>query len=72
MSNWLLLPALWNSSPSLLADGLVVEGLLGRVKPLLAGMTCGIKVFVRLLPSKTISFATKNLLGYDGWLDGCS
>lgn len=64
MSNWLLLPALWNSSPSSLsADGLVVEGLLGRVKPLLAGMTCGIKVFVRLLPSKTISFATKNLLG---------
>lgn len=66
MSNWLL-PVLW-SSLSLSADGLVVEGLLTWVKSLLAGMrdamTCGIKVLMRLLPSKMISLAA-NLLGYN-------
>lgn len=66
MSNWLL-PVLW-SSLSLSADRLVVEGLLSWVKSLLGdmrdAMTCGIKVLMRLLPSKMISLAT-NLLGYD-------
>lgn len=68
MSNWLL-SALWSSTPSSLsADGrllpVVEEGLFSWLAGMRDAMTCGIKVLVRLLPSKMISLVT-NLLGYD-------